>query len=235
MSDSEEFTKKLSITHWAEDDRPREKLILKGKSNLSDAELIAILIGSGSREESAVDLAKRILFQVGNDLNRLATLTVKDLCKIKGIGEAKAISIISALELGRRRRFSEESEIKILRSAQQIYTFMQPELLDLPVEQFWIILLRQNLSVIRKTKVSEGGISGTVVDMRLIFKDALDHLASHVILVHNHPSGSTVPSKNDIELTKKAIEAGKLLDIKVIDHLIFANTGYFSFVNDGLI
>lgn len=235
MSEQDPNSKKLSINQWAEDDRPREKLLLKGKASLSDAELIAILISSGSREESAVDLSKRILHLVGNDLNKLASLGVKDLCKIKGIGEAKAISIISALELGRRRSFSDKPEQTRLQSSNQIYEFMKPELLDLPFEQFWIILLRQNLTVIKKTRISEGGISGTVVDLRLIFKEAIEQLATQLILVHNHPSGSCKPSAQDEALTKKIAEAGKIMDIRVLDHLIFANHEFFSFANEGLL
>ncbi|HRH35106.1 MAG TPA: DNA repair protein RadC [Catalimonadaceae bacterium] len=235
MSEQDPNSKKLSINQWAEDDRPREKLLLKGKASLSDAELIAILISSGSREESAVDLSKRILHLVGNDLNKLASLGVKDLCKIKGIGEAKAISIISALELGRRRSFSDKPEQTRLQSSNQIYEFMKPELLDLPFEQFWIILLRQNLTVIKKTRISEGGISGTVVDLRLIFKEAIEQLATQLILVHNHPSGSCKPSAQDEVLTKKIAEAGKIMDIRVLDHLIFANHEFFSFANEGLL
>lgn len=235
MSEQDPNSKKLSINQWAEDDRPREKLLLKGKASLSDAELIAILISSGSREESAVDLSKRILHLVGNDLNKLASLGVKDLCKIKGIGEAKAISIISALELGRRRSFSDKPEQTRLQSSNQIYEFMKPELLDLPFEQFWIILLRQNLTVIKKTRISEGGISGTVVDLRLIFKEAIEQLATQLILVHNHPSGSCKPSAQDEALTKKIAEAGKIMDIRVVDHLIFANHEFFSFANEGLL
>lgn len=227
--------KKLTINEWAEDDRPREKLTLKGRSALSDAELIAILIGSGTREESAVDVSKRILNLVNNDLNKLASLNIKDLCKIKGIGDAKAISIIAALELGRRRSFSEKQEQIRLQSANQIYEYMKTELLDLPFEQFWIVLLRQNLTVIKKTKISEGGISGTVVDLRLIFREALEQLATQLILVHNHPSGSTKPSQQDEILTKKITEAGKIMDIRVVDHLIFTNHEFYSFANEGLI
>lgn len=229
------YGKKLTINQWAEDDRPREKLTLKGRSALSDAELIAILIGSGTREESAVDVSKRILNLVNNDLNKLASLSIKDLCKIKGIGEAKAISIIAALELGRRRNFTEKQEQVRLQSANQIYEYMKPELLDLPFEQFWIILLRQNLTVIKKTKISEGGISGTVADLRLMFKEALEQLATQIILVHNHPSGSNRPSQQDEILTKKITEAGKIMDIRVVDHLIFTNHEFYSFANEGLI
>lgn len=235
MSEQDPVSKKLSISQWAEDDRPREKLLLKGKSSLSDAELIAILISSGSREESAVELARRILHLVGNDLNKLAGLGVKDLCKMKGIGEAKAISIIAALELGRRRNFSESEQTLVVKSSYQIYELMKPEMLDLPTEQFWIILLRQNLSVIKKMMVSQGGITGTVADIRIIMKEAISHSAPNLVLVHNHPSGQTKPSQQDETMTRKFVEAGKFLDIKIVDHLIFANTGYFSFSDEGLL
>lgn len=227
--------KKLKISDWHEDDRPREKLISKGRSVLSDAELMAILIGSGSRNESAVDLSKRILSHVGNDLNRLAGLTITDLCKFKGVGEAKAISIIAALELGRRRTYSDKQPLTVLKSASEIYNFMKPELLDLTHEQFWIILLRQNLSVIKKVKVSDGGLTGTVADIRMMFKEAIENLAVQMILVHNHPSGNTKPSSQDEKLTKKVVGAGEIMDIRVIDHIIFTNHEYFSFVNEGLI
>lgn len=224
--------KKLSINQWAEDDRPREKLIQKGRAALSDAELIAILIGSGNRDESAVDLSKRILNQSNQDLNQLASLSIKDLCKVKGIGEAKAIGIMAALELGRRRNFSTTKEIEILNSADLIYEFIKPVILDLPHEQFWVILLKNNLKLIKKFKVSDGGISGVLVDVRLIFKEALENLATHMVLIHNHPSGNLNPSQADEKLTKQIQEAGILLNIKVIDHLICTNEGYYSFENN---
>jgi len=224
--------KRLSILQWAEDDRPREKLLLKGKSALSDAELIAILIGSGTKEESAVDVAKRILSLGNFDLNSLAKMGVKDLCKIKGIGEARAISIIAAMELGRRRKEIESEIVSKFHGSKSIYDYMRTELLDLPVEQFWIILINHAMRPIKKVKISEGGITSTIVDLRIIFKEALENLATHIILIHNHPSGRIGPSYDDISLTKKIVAAGKLLDIKVIDHLIFANSGYYSFADE---
>jgi len=226
-------SKKLSITQWAEDDRPREKLVLKGRSALSDAELIAILIGSGTRSESAVDVAKRILAMVQHDLNKLANLTIKDLCKIKGIGEAKAISIVAALEVGRRRNFSEEADSPRLNAARLVYDYMKSDLLDLNVEQFWAILLKQNLHPIKKIKLADGGITGVMVDIRILFKEALEAMAPHLILVHNHPSGNKNPSDEDLRLTNRVVEGGKLLNIGIVEHLIFTNSGYYSFREEG--
>ena len=177
----------LSITQWAEEDRPREKLLLKGKSSLSDAELIGILLGSGTKTLSAVDLAKQILNSVGNDLHALAKMSVSDLCKFKGIGEAKAISIVSALELGRRRKDAEPVKQPRITCSDDAYQLLKPELTDLPHEEFWIILLKRNNQVIRKEQVSFGGVSGTIVDPKMIFKKALDNLASGMILVHKLP------------------------------------------------
>jgi len=225
----------LNILSWAEEDRPREKLLIKGKSALSDAELIAILIGSGTRSLSAVDVAKRILHNADNDLNKLAKFTVKDLQKIKGIGEAKAISIVGALELGRRRKESEfEKKVKITCS-KDIYQFMKPELMDLQKEEFWVILLNRANHVIKKERISSGGISGTIADPKIIFKAALDQYASFIILVHNHPSGNLKPSRADLDLTSKMKTGGKILEILVLDHIIFADDAYLSFADDGLL
>jgi len=225
----------LNILSWAEEDRPREKLLLKGKSALSDAELIAILIGSGTRSVSAVDLAKLILSKAGNNLNELARFSVKDLQEMKGIGEAKAISIVSALELGRRRKEQEFiNKIKITCS-NDIYELMKPELLDLPKEQFWVILLNRANRILKKEQISSGGVTGTVADPKIIFKAALDQYASSIILVHNHPSGNLKPSQADIDLTNKMKSAGKLLEIPVLDHIIFGDEGYLSFADEGMI
>lgn len=223
------------ILSWAEEDRPREKLLLKGKAALSDAELIAILIGSGTRELSAVDLSKLILQMVGNNLNELAKLSVNDLIKLKGIGEAKAISIVAALELGRRRKDSEVVKRPRISCSNDAYEQIKPFLLDLPHEEFWILLLNRANEVIKPVQISRGGVSGTIADTKMIFKAAIEHLASALILVHNHPSGNTTPSQPDKELTKKLKEAGKLLEIPVLDHLIFTNTTYFSFLDEGLL
>jgi DNA repair protein RadC len=225
----------LNIKSWAAEDRPREKLVLKGKASLSDAELIAILLGTGTSKLSAVDLAKNILQAVNNDLNELARLTVKDLMKIKGIGEAKAITIISALELGRRRKdFQAEEKPKIGGSA-DAFEILKADLLDIPHEAFWIILLNRANRVIKKHQISQGGVAGTVADPKIIFKVALEELASGIILAHNHPSGNLTASQADIDLTKKLKESGKLLDIQVLDHIIIAGKKYFSFADEGLL
>lgn len=226
-------TTSLKITHWAEEDRPREKLLMKGRSALSDAELIGILIGSGTISLSAVDLAKVILKEVNNDLHELAKLGVEDLKKFKGIGEAKAISIVSALELGRRRKESEPVKRERITSSEDAYKIIKPHLMDLKHEEFWVILLNRANMVIRKSIVSSGGVSGTIADPKMIFKIALDNLASSVILVHNHPSGNIKPSEADIQLTKKMKEGGRVLEIPVIDHLIFTNNQYYSFADEG--
>lgn len=225
----------LNILSWAEEDRPREKLLLKGKAALSDAELIGILIGSGTRSISAVDLSKLILKKAGNNLNELAKCSVKDLQKFKGIGEAKAIAIVSALELGRRRKESQYLEKPKITCSKDAYEVIKPELLDLPYETFWILLLNRANQVIKKCQISAGGISGTVADPKIIFKAALDNMCSALILVHNHPSGNLKPSTADISLTKKVKEAGSLLEIPVLDHIIFSDNGYLSFADEGLL
>ncbi len=227
--------KSLSIKSWAEEDRPREKLALKGKSALSEAELIAILIGSGTASMSAVDVAKGILNSSENDLNRLAKLTVKDLTKFKGIGEAKAISIVAALELGRRRKETETIKKPKIRSSKDAYDLMKPDLLDLSHEEFWCLLLNRSNIVIKKQLISSGGVSGTVADPIIIYKAALEELASGIILIHNHPSGNIKPSQADINLTKKMKTAAKALDISLYDHLIFTEQGFFSFADENLL
>jgi len=225
----------LNILSWAEEDRPREKLLLKGKAALSDAELIAILIGSGTKSMSAVTLSKHILASVENDLNSLAKLSVKELKKFSGIGEAKAISIVGALELGRRRKASAPHVKPQIRTSEDAYTVMIPELMDQPVEQFWVIMLSRSNKVIQKRIISSGGISGTIADPKIIFKKAIDDLASGIILVHNHPSGNLKPSQADINLTKKLQGSGRLLETPVLDHIIFTDDGYFSFADEGLL
>ncbi|MFN6947300.1 MAG: RadC family protein [Cytophagaceae bacterium] len=229
------YPSSLKITHWAEEDRPREKLLLKGKSALSDAELIGILLGSGTVALSAVDLAKLVLKEVNNDLNDLAKLSVKDLQKFKGIGEAKAITIVSALELGRRRKESEPAKRINVSCSNDVYLMMKPHLLDLDHEEFWIVLLNRANHVIKKVPVSSGGITGTVADPKIIFKYALDNLACSIILVHNHPSGNINPSEADKKLTSKVKSAGAFLEIPVLDHLIFCNHQYYSFADEGLL
>lgn len=230
-----EPNKSFSIKDWAKEDRPREKLLLKGKSVLSDAELIGILIGSGTRTLSAVEVAKIILREYDNDLNRIARLSVKDLTKFKGIGEAKAITIVSALELGRRKKESDIPKKTFIKASENAYQYMKPNLQDLSHEEFWIILLKRNNEVIKKERISLGGVSGTVVDTKIIMKKALEEQASNIILVHNHPSGNKNPSQADQQITKKLKEAGKLMDIPVIDHIIFTDHGYFSFTDESII
>jgi len=223
-----------NILSWAEEDRPREKLMLKGKAALSDAELIAILIGSGTRELSAVDLSKLILQSVNNNLHELAKLSLKDLIKFKGIGEAKAISIAAALELGRRRKESEVIKKQKVGSSADAYDAIRPHLMDLSHEQFWVLLLNRANEIIRPVQISVGGVAGTIADPKMIFKSAIENLASAIILVHNHPSGNLTPSQADKDLTKKVKESGRLLDIPILDHLIFGDNGYFSFADEGI-
>lgn len=225
----------LSISQLAIDDRPREKLLNKGISALSDAELIAILIGSGTPELNAVDLSKLILASVNNNLNDLAKLRIEDLMKFRGIGEAKAINIVSALELGRRKKESQFLKKEKINSSKDVYDIMKPILLDLSHEEFWILLLNRSNTVQKKVQISNGGVSGTYVDSKLIFKSALDQLASSVILIHNHPSGNLQPSMADKQLTKKIQQAGITLDLPIIDHIIFTDNGYFSFSDEGLL
>jgi len=221
------------ITNWSEDDRPREKLMLKGKGVLSDAELIAILIGSGSRNESAVDLSKRILASV-DTLNSLGKMSLAQLTNFKGIGEAKAIAIIAALELGRRRRAEDSVELTKITSSKIVFEIMQPLIGELAHEEFWVIFLNNSNKVISKSQLSKGGISGTIVDVRLVFKLALETGATALILCHNHPSGALHPSEADKQITKKMKLAGDSLDVKVLDHLIITETKYFSFADEGI-
>ncbi|MFM8744256.1 MAG: DNA repair protein RadC [Cytophagales bacterium] len=228
-------SKSLNIKEWSPEDRPREKLLLKGTSSLSDAELIAILIGSGTANASAVEVAKKILAEGQNNLHELAKLGVKDLMKIKGIGEAKAITIVAALELGRRRREVDATEKPKIGSSKDAYEMLRGELIDLPHEEFWVLLLNRANRVIKKRRISEGGVSGTVADPKLIYKMALEDLASAVVVAHNHPSGNLQPSQNDIDLTKKLKEAGKFLEVQLLDHLIVAGTKYFSFADEGFL
>lgn len=222
------------ITNWSEDDKPREKLMLKGKAALSDAELIAILIGSGSRSESAVELSKRILKSVDNNLNALGKLSIAQLMLFKGIGEAKAISIIAAMELGRRRRTEDAIELTKVTSSKVVFEIMQPIIGELPHEEFWIVYLNNSNKILSKSQLSKGGITGTLVDVRIVFKSALEMGATALILCHNHPSGTLVPSDADKQITKKLKLAGDSLEIKVLDHLIITETDYFSFVDEGV-
>jgi DNA repair protein RadC len=223
-----------SIKHWSPEDRPREKLLMKGTQALSDAELLAILIGTGSGKHSAVDLAKGLLMTNDHSIDNLARCSVKDLMKTKGIGEAKAISIVAALELGRRRKHSGTEAVKIGGSS-DAFNELRPHLQDKHHEEFWILLLNRANRVIRKYQVSQGGVAGTVADPKIIYKTALAELASGIILAHNHPSGNLIASQADLDLTRKLKEAGRLLEIQVLDHLIIANDRYLSFADEGLL
>lgn len=224
-----------TIKSWAEEDRPREKLMYKGKAALSEAELIAILIGSGTTDLSAVDVSRIIMHSVSNNLNELARLSVKDLSKFRGIGEAKAITIVAALELGRRRKEQDRLLRRRITCSRDAYEELVPHLLDKPHEEFWILLLNRANEVLRPVQVSAGGVSGTVADPKMIFKFALEQLASGMILSHNHPSGNLTPSQADKDLTRRLRDAGKLLDIPVLDHLIFTDKAYFSFADEGIL
>ena len=229
------YNKNLNIKAWAEEDRPREKLTLKGKNTLSDAELIAILIGSGNRHETAVELSKKILLYVNNDLNKLGKLTIAELMQFNGIGEAKAISIIAALELGRRRKESKLEKRLAIKSSNDAYNIIADVLSDLPHEEFWVIYLNKKNELVKKLNISKGGIDGTIADTKIIFKHAIEQLASAIILCHNHPSGNLKPSQADIKLTKKLKETGLMLDTPVLDHLIIGEKDYFSFADEGII
>ncbi|WP_159951504.1 RadC family protein [Polaribacter septentrionalilitoris] len=226
---------KQTIKSWALDDRPREKLIAKGKTTLSNAELIAILIGSGNRNESAVALSKRILQSVDNNINELAKLSAEQLMTFKGIGEAKAIAIITALELGKRRQLEIALEKPKITSSKDVFHLMQPIIGDLAHEEFWVLFLNNSNKVLAKSQVSKGGLTATIVDVRLLFKRALELASVGMIVCHNHPSGKLQPSNSDIQLTKKIKAAGLTLDIKLLDHLIVTEKAYFSFADEGIL
>lgn len=225
----------FGIKSWAEDDRPREKLLLKGKTALSDAELIAILIGSGSRNESAVDLSKRILLSVDNNLNDLGKINLQQLTNFKGIGEAKAITILAAMELGRRRRLEDAKIITKVTSSKIVFDLMQPIIGELPHEEFWVLCLNNSNKIIHRFQLSKGGITGTIVDLRLIFKILFEQNATAFILAHNHPSGALYPSEADKNLTKKMKTAAQQLDFALLDHLIVTERAYFSFADEGIL
>ena len=225
----------FSIKNWSQDDQPREKLLYKGKVALSDAELVAILIGSGNRQESAVALCKRILASTDNNLSELGKLSIKQLMEFKGIGEAKAITIIAALELGRRRRGGEALDKMKITSSKSVFELMQPVIGELPHEEFWIIYLNNSNKVIHKNQLSKGGITGTLVDTRLVLKTALEVGAVGLILTHNHPSGTLKPSQADKDVTSKLKIAAQSLDIKVLDHLIITEQSYFSFADQSIL
>lgn len=224
----------FSIKNWSDDDKPREKLVQKGKSVLSDAELIAILIGSGSRNESAVELSKRILASVNNNLNELGKLSIKQLMQFKGIGEAKAVTIVAALEMGRRRRGEEAQKVSKIGSSKDVFELLQPSMGELPHEEFWIVYLNNSNKVMHTAQLSKGGITGTLVDVRLVMKQALELGAVGLVLAHNHPSGGLTPSTADKQITQKLQNAAQALDIKVLDHLIITQREYFSFADENL-
>ncbi|MDP4266899.1 MAG: DNA repair protein RadC [Bacteroidota bacterium] len=223
------------IKSWAEDDRPREKMLKKGKSALSDAELLAIIIGSGNITQSALDLSKEILNNTGNNLNELAKLSIEDLKKFKGIGDAKAISILATIELGGRRMASDFVERQKITCSADVYEYFKNLLMYLKTEEFWILMLNRANKIIDKKNISHGGTAGTVVDPKVIFKHALENGASSIVLCHNHPSGNILPSSNDINITKNLKNAGLLLEIKVFDHIIIAENKYYSFADEGII
>ena len=226
---------KLSIKSWALDDRPREKLVAKGKTVLSDAELMAILIGSGNRQESAVALSQRMLQSVAGNINELAKLSIEKLMTFKGIGEAKAVNIIAALELGKRRQLENLLEKPKITGSKDVFNLMQPIMGDLAHEEFWVLFLNNSNKVLAKHQVSKGGMTATVVDIRLLFKQALELFSVAIIVCHNHPSGKLKPSDADIQLTQKIKNAGNTLDIKLLDHLIITEKAYFSFADEGII
>jgi DNA repair protein RadC len=227
------YENKLGIKAWAEADRPREKLLQQGRRQLTDAELIAILIGSGNKNETAVDLSKRILSSCQNDLDKLSQLGVKELSRFKGIGEAKAISIVAALELGRRRNGTGAPEIQKILSSIDAFRIIKADLADLPHEEFWLLLLNRANVMIGKHFMSKGGQAGTVIDPKIVFKIAIEHGAASMVLVHNHPSGNLKPSNADINITNKLVEWGKLMEITIFDHLIVCNHNFLSMADEG--
>ena len=224
----------LSIKKLSAEDRPREKLLQKGRASLTDAELVAILIHSGNKTQTAVQLAQSILRKCDYDLNKLSKLTVNDLTKFNGIGEAKAISIVSALEIGRRRDTTKPAINIAISSSKEVYKYFKENLMDLPHEEFWLLMLKHNNEVIKKQMISKGGVSGTVVDPKIIFKLALEETASKIIIIHNHPSGYLSPSEQDKKITRKIKQTGEVLDIELLDHLIFTNESFFSFSEEGI-
>lgn len=231
----EYYEQKLGIKLWAEEDRPREKLLQHGRRHLTDAELIAILIGSGSRTETAVDLSKRILAFYENNLTKLGKASISDLSKFKGIGEAKAISIVAALELGLRRKENVEDKIFQITTSNDVYKYLHQTFADLNHEEFWILLLNRSNNIIGKYLISKGGQAGTIADPKIIFKVALENNAANIVLAHNHPSGNLKPSESDNKLTKQLVASGNFLGLFVVDHIIFANNKYYSYKDEDMI
>ncbi len=227
--------KNLTIKDWAEDDRPREKMATKGTEALSDAELVAILIGSGTQNETAVALAQRILGSAGNSLYQLGRFGLKDLTRLKGIGPAKAITLLAALELGRRRKRAEGINRQTIKSSTDIINLFQPQMADLPHEEFWVLLLNRANRIIETVRISQGGVSGTAIDFRIILKHAINALASGLIICHNHPSGNSNPSNEDISLTSRLKESALLMSISLLDHVIITDQKCYSFADNGMI
>ncbi len=226
---------RLTIPQWSEADRPREKMMQKGAEALSDAELLGILIGSGNTEESAVALMQRILAAAGNDLNTLGKWEVRDFARFKGMGPAKSITVMAALELGKRRKLQERRERAVIRSSQDIYELFHPLLCDLPTEEFWVLLLNQAARVIDKVRISRGGIDQTTADVRAILREALLQRATQIVLVHNHPSGNVQPSAEDRRLTQQVQQAARVMNIRVLDHLVVTDGRYYSFNDEGVL
>lgn len=226
---------KAGIKDWKEDDRPREKSLSNGITTLSDAELLAILIGSGSREQNAVELGRTILSAAGNKLTNIGRMGVKELCQIKGVGKAKAVTVMAAFEIGRRRRMEQSTVKKQLCKSSQIAETFIPMLADLSHEEFWILLLNNANRCLAKLKISQGGVNQTSVDPKIVFKEALQHLASGIVLCHNHPSGNLTPSRQDTELTHQIIKGATALSIRVLDHIIVAGDSYYSFAEEGIL
>ncbi len=229
------YDQHISVKHWAEEDRPREKLAAQGRRSLSDAELLAIIIASGSRTETAVELSRRILCSLDNDLEQLANLGLAELLKFKGVGTAKAVSIIAAFELGRRRAGLSGKELPKIASSNDVSALLGMSLNDLKHEEFWVVFMNRANKVVAREQISKGGQAGTIADPKLIFKRALEFNAASIILAHNHPSGNRNPSKADIDLTRQMIDAGRVLDIAVLDHVIFAGNSIYSFADEGII
>ncbi|MCJ8154300.1 DNA repair protein RadC [Chryseobacterium sp. SSA4.19] len=225
----------MSIKFLAEDDRPREKFFQKGKNSLSDSELLAIIMRNGNKDESALELGQKILASVDNNWHRLSLLSIQDLMKFKGVGKVKAISIATALEIGRRRARQETSDIKVISGSNDAYLIFKNQMSDLRTEEFWAIFLNQRNKIIHTAKLTEGGISQSIVDVRVLFKTALDHFSTGIIVAHNHPSGNLKPSREDIDITQKIKEAGRILGIQLLDHLIITQNAYFSFSDDGIL
>lgn len=229
------MTERLTITQWAEEDRPREKMMMHGASALSNAELLAILIGSGNAEESAVELMRKVLNDYHNNLNELGKASIDDLCRYKGIGSAKAISILAASELGKRRKEEAVKERVTILSSKDVYDCFYPLMCDLPTEEFWVLMLNQATKIIDKVKISAGGLSATAVDVRCILREALIKRASAIVLCHNHPSGNIRPSKEDDLLTRHVAQASECMDIRLVDHIILTDGAFYSYSDEGRI